>query len=280
MNTCPSRRSIARSLGTVGLALAVVLSTTACGEVETEGFRPKPSTLALTKKTEPDEVEDFDALSESEEPSDAPQIEQSPPPPVVPLPTFLYPNGFEVALTAPGTVIPFGEPATVATSDTEGRLLVWSIVAHDGVFVPRENVELLEPERAVNVSHFFCYAYDITFLGAVSKPIYDPMVLKGVPDVVNTAVTPPTMVPANFDGAVAKSLVGGADNACGIPDISKLPTTESMLEVGYPYARGAVGVVDTGAAPEDTASSVSYEFDEGIPGVTEAPLKPAPIRWN
>lgn len=204
----------------------------------------------------------------------------SPGPPPAPLPVFLYPNGFEVALTPPGAVLRFGEPATVATADTEGRLLVWSVIAHDSVFISHENVALIDPKKAINVDHYRCFAYDITFLGAVSRVTGDPLVLNGIPDLDYTAVTAPEIIPSTFDGSIARHVEGGVDRACGIPEDNRLPTTEGLLETNYPYARGTLGAVDVATAPEHTVAGVSYHFDEGIPGVADAPVQPAPIRWE
>lgn len=264
-----------RTLLTALAAAALIFASAACGNVETQGFRPQPTKQTLTDKTS-----ELTPLDGEEEESATVTTTSGSPAPQIPLPPFLYPNGFEVAMTPPGTVLPFGQPATVATSDSEGRLLVWQIIAHDAVFIPREQVALLTPERAVDVSHFSCYAYDISFLGAVTRYTNDPLVLNGFPDTENTAVVPPKMIPANHNGAITKRLVGGTDNACGIPQDNRLPTTESLLETNHPYARGAVSAVDLEARPEGSATSVNYYFDDGIPGVAEAPAEPAPIRWN
>ena len=274
MNITPPQFSLRNSLRLAVLGVSILLTNAACAGVETEGFSPMPTKQSLPEKSEesrkPGDGIEEDSTDENE---DSEGLTEE-------LPEFLYPDGTKVALTAPGTVLRFGESATVATSDSEGRLLIWKINAHDGVRIPAGRIELLEPEKATNISHFNCYAYDIAFLGAVSKYTEDPMVIHGLPDINNAAVTPPKMIASSRDGKASRRLVGGSDNACGIPLNSRLPTKQSSLVRNFSYARGTVGAVEHGSETAESSHTVSFYFDEEVPTVPEGRKKPTPIIWR
>lgn len=275
MNITPTRFSLGNSLRLAALGVSILLMSAACAGIETEGFSPIPTTKSLPEKTK--ESAELDDISRdpgsTDENEDSEGLTEE-------LPEFLYPDGTKVALTAPGTVLRFGESATVATSDSEGRLLIWKINAHDGVRIPAGRIKLLEPEKATNISHFNCYAYDIEFLGAVSKYREDPMVIHGLPDINNTAVTPPKMIASSRDDKASRRLVGGSDNACGIPLNSRLPTKQSSLVRNFSYARGTVGAVEHGSETAESSHAVSFYFDEEAPPVPEGRKKPEPIIWR
>ena len=270
------RKSLFRMCRITLAIISITTVTTACGKVDTTGLATKPSKQALTEKnfanTTANQAPD-DQAAETHR-STAPQQSSE-----IPSPIKLFPDGSKVALTPPGSVLPFGKPATVATTNSDGRLLVWKVVVHDGVFIPRKKIKLLTPIHAENKTHFFCYAYDITFLGTSLRDVPDPLVLNGVPDTVNTAVAAPTMIPINQNGDLARRLVGGEDNACGIPDSTKLPTTESLLKVGYAYARGSVGAVTNGDQSDKSAAGISYHFDKQTSGVDKV-SSAEPIQWK
>lgn len=274
--------SLPRTSLFLSLEVAILLSIVGCGKVGTVEPAVRPTLQSLSEKSLPlssSKSAESGRTNEREgDSSTSTEPEQLPSSTF--LPTFLYPNGSEVALTPPGTVLPFGKPATVATADSEGRLLVWTITAHDAVSVPRENVALVSPERANDVSRFSCYAYDLTFLGAVVRDPQDPLILIGVSDTANTAVPTPTLTPANRDGDISKHVVGGADNACGIPDITRVPTTASLLEVGYPYAGGAVEAIAREKQPDEADNGAIYQFDKEFSGVSGKSAPPEPIRWK
>ncbi|AIG06941.1 hypothetical protein CPTB_00421 [Corynebacterium pseudotuberculosis] len=196
-----------------------------------------------------------------------PSVSSEPPQPPEALPEqqiFLYPNDKEVKITPLGTTLKFGETANVVTEDSEGRYLVWAVTAHDGVPLPLEKVSLLNTNESNEVSHFMCYAYDVEFLGAVSKGSDDPLALSGLADAEHAAVIAPTLVPATASGDNALHLNGGADKACGIPDSSRIPTSESLLKVNRVYARGNIGVItkNQDSANNKHAQSVRFDWDQ------------------
>lgn len=247
-------RSMSRTATAVVASCALLLTATACGgDDDSGGFRPhppKPSGAAG-----PGGKHDDSPTSETPAPATGPDAAEQD----APVPTFLYPNGREVTLTAPGTRLGFGEPATLATTDQEGRYLVWSVAVHDGVVRAPADVPLVDPAEGAGVDHYLCYAYDITFLGAVPRYTDDPTVLTGVPDVTRTPVAAPRIRPATVDGADARRVAGGTDQGCGIPEGNRLPPVEGDLAVGHPFARGALGAVGPDAAAEGTATGVRYD---------------------
>lgn len=233
------------------LSLAFILTLSACSGSGEGQFRPHPPRTATSELTKPQEQK------ESPSETDALQSETvAPPTEANPDPTFLYPNGQEVTLTPPGTVLNFGETATISTTDTEGRFLVWGVSMHDQVVVPAEDVTLVDPDQYEGTTSFACFAYDITFIGAVSRSTADPMVLSGIPDIAHAAVAAPVFLPGNTDHRTTTHVEGGVDNACGIPETSRLPTNEAELATNFPYARGTLGVIRDGNESDNPATVI------------------------
>lgn len=197
------------------------------------------------------------------------------------LPTVVNLDGQEHQLTPPGARLTFGEPATVASIDSEGRMLLWTVTPYNEAPLPPEEVELLDPATATNVAHYTCYTFDIEFLGVVPAHTNHPLILNGFADTVLTPVAAPNITLGNSDGSAdVRKVLGGTDNSCGIPKASRLPTNESNLALGVTYTRGLIGVIDQNIRPEQHPSSVIYRFDYKIPGVADSPTPPAPIMWT
>lgn len=197
------------------------------------------------------------------------------------LPVVVNLDGQDLHITPPGTRLTFGTPATVASIDSEGRMLLWSVTPYNEAPLSPEEVELLDPGSAVNVAHYTCYTFDIEFLGVVPAYTNHPLILNGFADTVLTPVTAPDITLGNSDGsAEVRKVLGGTDNSCGIPEASRLPANESNLNLGVTYTRGLIGVIDQNIRPEQHPSSVIYRFDHKIPGVASSPTPPAPIVWT
>lgn len=248
---------------TAAVTAAALLSTlVACGNNDDPGgFRPHPPKSSTLSGP--------DAAAGSTTPGPAPDSppagEPRVPEPVAPTPAFLYPNGREVTLTAPGTTLRFGDPATLATTDQEGRYLVWSVTVHDSVVRSTDQVPLVDPAEGAGVDHYLCYAYDITFLGAVPRYTDDPTVLTGIPDTERASTAAPEILPVTADGSDAHRVAGGTDEGCGIPPDNRLPAVEGALDVDHAYARGVLGQVGVDAAAEGTATGVRYDPGGGKP---------------
>ena len=131
---------------------------------------------------------------------------------------------------------------------------------HDKVILPVDRVKLIDPKEYEGVTSFACFAYDIVFLGAVSRYTHDPMVLTGIPDIAHAAVTPPKFLPGNSEHRGTVRVEGGTDNACGIPEQSRLPTNEAQLVTSFAYARGIIGAVRNDAA-QDNPLTVVHEIN-------------------
>ena len=271
---------VSRYLNTVA-ATCLILSIAGCGHIDTAGVDVRPTRHSLAEKEPPQSTTMSGAPAPSTaQPKDKQEPEAQGSMDGSALPTVLHPDNSEVALTPPGAVLRFGEEATVVTSDSEGRFLVWRITAHDAVPIPHERVELLNPARAESVRQFSCFAYDITFLGTDIPTPPDPLVLYGVADTVHTSVPVPTVVPTNRQGDVSQRVVGGADNACGIPESDRIPATANLLEVGRSYARGAVEAFPADEQPRESDRGALYLFDKGVLEASGSSTSPAPIRWN
>lgn len=213
----------------------------------------------------------------TQEPSQNPS--QNPSQDEVPLPVYLYPNGREVVLTAPGSTLVFGDAATVATADEEGRLLVWSITAHDGVPRGRESVRLLDPLAGEGVDHYLCFAFDIVYLGAVPRFTDDPVVLTALPD-TTSAVPTPMMVPMNRDGLNGNQVVGSVDDGCGIPPVSRLPVSQNELVAGRHYARGVLSHAPADPDWPSVPVGLRFDYGGGVPGASDDRTQPASVTWR
>lgn len=234
----------------IALLCVSAFSLAACSG-HSEQFRPHPPRESTGELSKPD------APTETAPPTTSPE---STPSQADNSPTFLYPNGQEVTLTTPGTELAFGEAAIVATTDSEGRYLVWSVTMHDKVDLPVKAVQLLDPNQYAGVQSFACFAYDIEFIGAVSRYTDETMVLTGIPDIVHTAVTPPAFLPGNSQHRGTLRVEGGVDKSCGIPDATRLPTNEGQLVTGFPYARATMSAIQANSAPNE-AYTVLHEIN-------------------
>lgn len=251
-----------------------LLSLSACtgdGDRDSGGFRPHPpKSDSTTGRPAP-----------SSENADAPETEssESSESSAAPVPTYLYPNGQEVQLTTPGTTLSFGDKATVATADEEGRLLVWSVTLYDGVHRTRDQVSLVDTAVADRVDHYRCYAYDIAFLGAVPRFVDDSVVLTAVPD-LSQAVPVPMMVPVTEKGLNANQVVGNADEGCGIPASNRLPVAENDLVPDHAYARGVLSYVPTDPSRGGAPVGVRFDYSGGVPGASTDLTTPASVNWR
>lgn len=242
-------------------SVALLSTLVACrSDDDPGGFRPHPP-----KSSTPAGPDAAGSTSSGPTPDSPPSGEPRAPEPVAPPPAFLYPNGREVTLTAPGTSLRFGDPATLATTDQEGRYLVWSVIVHDSVVRSPDQVLLVDPAEGAGTDHYLCYAYDITFLGAVPRYTDDPTVLTVIPDTERASTAAPEILPATADGADAHRVAGGTDEGCGIPPDNRLPAVEGALDVDHAYARGVLGPVGVDAAAEGTATGVRYDAGGGKP---------------
>lgn len=265
------RGGIPRSLPRFDLAAA------ADGDRDSGGFRPHPPKPDSTTGRPAPPSEDADP-SEAESPA-SPTSPESPAAPAAPVPTYLYPNGQEVQLTTPGTTLSFGDKATVATVDEEGRLLVWSVTLYDGVHRARDQVRLVDTAVADRVDRYRCYAYDIAFLGAVPRFVDDPVVLTAVPD-LSQAVPVPMMVPVTEQGLNANQVVGNADEGCGIPASNRLPVAENQVVPGHAYVRGVLSYVPSDPAHGGTPVGVRFDYSGGVPGAPTDLTTPASANWR
>lgn len=263
----PARRTMLPAV----TALAVGLSVTACGDVNTDSLHP----LAEKDSLKPIGSKSKEAQTEEEPIVDSEQAKWPRPE----IPAVVYPNGVETKLTQPGAELPFGEPGIVASSDAEGRLLVWSVTPYQGVDLSPGQVPLALPATAVG-ENYVCFAYDIAYLGEITSVLGDDDVVLGAGGVTGAAVAPPELVPGTTEGEAATRLVGGADGACSIPPESRLPAAQEALALNYPYARATVAAVKPGTEGTALPATLMYLFDEDIPGVAEAGYAVEPIIWG
>lgn len=261
-------------------AVAVGLSAASCsGEVNTEPLDPRDGKESLKSvgdksgeaQAEEDPDGNEDGSGDGNEQSNETAAE---------IPKVLYPNGVETRLTPPGTELPFGEPAVVASSDAEGRLLVWSVTPYEGIDLSPEQVVLAPAASAEGDREYVCFAYDIAYLGAVAGASGRDDVVPGAVDGSGAAVVPPELVPGTDEGAATTRLVGGADDACGVPPASRLPVDQANLVLSYPYARAAVAAVKPGSKDAARPETLIYSFDYRIPGVADAGGGVEPIIWG
>lgn len=249
---------------------ALLTTATACEEGNGDGgFNPRPprSTQASTTETAP----------AGDAAGTAPGAAE--PDPASTLPVLRYPDGREVPLTAPGTKLGFGAPATVATADEEGRLLGWTITVHDGVIRTRDQVHLLDPAEEAIVDHYICYAYEITFLGAVLRFGEDPVVLTAPPD-STAAVQALVMVPVTAEGLNANQVVGSVDDGCGIPPQDRLPVTGNALAAGKTYVRGVLGHSPADTSWPSVPVGVRFDYSAGVPGASTDSASPSSVFWK
>ncbi|HIW90870.1 MAG TPA: hypothetical protein H9870_04300 [Candidatus Corynebacterium avicola] len=207
------------SVGALVLGLAACGSPVGRGE-NPGGFRPHPPRDEPTPTSET--VEETEPESET----------------TTELPTTLSLDGRDVSLTGPDSVLDFGEPATVATTDQLGRYLVWQVTVHDAVLRSAEDVPLLDDSEKDGIDQFRCYAFDIAFLGSAPTDSDDPTLLAGTPDAARTPVVPPQLLPTGPDGTDIRHVTGSADVGCGIPASNRLPVSQQQLIPGHDYARG------------------------------------------
>ena len=274
------RHMAQRAILSVITAVGVGLSAAACSS----GAHPEPMTPRDGKESlKPIGSKSGEAQSEESpvdndgELNDGAEQSNEPAPKI---PEVLYPNGVEARLTPPGTELRFGEPAIVASADAEGRLLVWSVTPYQGIDLAPEQVALAPAAAAEGNKEYVCFAYDIAYLGAVAKTPGRDDVVPGVGDISGAAVVPPELVPGTTEGETTTRLVGGADDACGIPPASRVPVALAGLTANYPYARAAVAAVKPGSDAAARPVTLMYLFDHGLPGVADAGNTVEPIIWG
>lgn len=280
----------------VGLAAAVCFTASGCtGEVEVDPLTKSPVTESLKALSRPSDPTATDAAetatdgdnttAEVDGEGNGKTIEGNSTQTAEPasastqIPKLVYPHGVETRLTPPGTELAFGDKAIVASSDAEGRLLIWSVVGYAGWPIAGEDVPL-SPSVTDEVWDFACFSYELTYLGAVAGVSDAGDVLPGVVDASHTGVIPPMMIPGTSAGETTTRLAGGVDDACGIPAESRLPVDQGDLELNTPYTRSVVGAVKPDSAPEAQPVSLMYLFDNGIPGVLTSEEEVAPIYWS
>lgn len=280
----------------LGLSAAVCFTTSGCADqVEVDRFSKAPATESLKQVTRPSDPTGTDAAEsttdgneatadadgeDSGEATEGTSTQPTEPASAsTPIPDVVYPHGVETRLTPPGTELAFGEKAIVASSDADGRLLIWSVVGYAGWPIAGEDVSL-SPSATDEVWDFACFSYELTYLGAVAGISGAGNVLPGVVDASYAGVVPPMMVPGTPEGEMTTRLAGGADNACSIPAESRLPVDQENLELNTPYMRSVVGAVKPDSAPETQPAILMYLFDYGIPGVLTSEEEVAPIYWG
>ena len=260
----------------------VVVTVSACGGgIETQPLRASKESLIQVSEMDfgnGSEASSTEASDEPSETSTAPSAEDAASNRAIP--EVLYPNGVETTLTPPGTKLEFGESAVVASSDADGRLLVWSITAYSNVPIPSDQVSVAPVAADAGDRKYFCFAYDISYLGVVAGISNDNGDVPGVVNPSDAAVVPPLLIPGTSEGQASPRLVGGADAACGIPHKSRLPVAQDELLLNSPYARGIVAASRSGASSAQQPATLMYKFDHGIPGVTGAAKDPDPIIWR
>ena len=280
----------------LGLSAAVCFTASGCaGEVKVDRFSRAPATESLKQVTRPSDPTGADAAEspmngdnaaadtdgeDSDETTGANSTQAAEPASAsTQIPDVVYPHGVETRLTPPGTELAFGEKAIVASSDADGRLLIWSMVGYAGWPIAGEDVSLLS-SATDEVWDFACFSYELTYLGAVADISVAGNVLPGVVDASYAGVVPPMVVPGTPEGWLTTRLAGGADNACNIPAESRLPVDQENLELSTPYIRSVVGAVKPDSAPEAQPASLMYLFDYGIPGVLASEEEVEPIYWG
>ena len=289
-----------RLAAALGLSAAVCFSASGCaGEVEVDRIPRAPATESLKQVTRPadptgtgaaettGEAAESTAEATGEATGEADSSDTTEPAGADAtqaagdrrLPDVVYPHGVETRLTAPGTELAFGEKAIVASSDADGRLLIWSVIGHAGWPIAGKDVAL-SPSVTDEEWDYVCFSYELTYLGAVAGISGAGDVLPGVVDASHAGVVPPMMIPGTTEGAITTRLAGGADSACGIPVESRLPVDQENLELNTPYTRSVVGAVKPDAAAETRPATLMYLFDYGIPGVLTAEEEIAPIYWG